>query len=320
MFEYCNFRKIGYALFAGLVVLAITACSGDHEKINSQLARVLGDQPLFSAESSEAVLLRYKFNQGDSHSSRVEFILTTVSERGNYRKSGQQWIDMQVVYKVKSVDSDQSSVLEMMISRIQLKTTGIKNLDYDSTRDRQSSRPEYFMYNAMIDAPIILKINSRGKVLSLDVSRVREKVEKSGNTILLAHLKRMTADMTASAFVQLPEKSVKLGDEFEAGEIRSPIPNVGIMQINTRYKVLSVSADKQKVVLQPLTTYQIKPVKQSLVSMEIKQAEVKAWVLFSVSEGNVLKSSSKIVMSSLAKVQGSNIITRMESSIRYLHN
>jgi len=321
-----SYVQTGSVLVAKLLLalslsVMLFACSKEEAPIQSQLGKILGDQPIFSSLSKDAVLLRYKHKVGQRREGHVEFVMTTTSDigQGQRKQSIKMLVEMHVRYLVKAVAANGDSDIEMKIIKISAKSKGVKSLDYDSDRDKAKDKPEFGLFKVLILTPIDLKVNNRGKVLSMSIAQIEKKVKKLGNKIVLAHLKRTTHDLTNSAFVVLPENKVKIGDEIEAGVIKSAIPNVGTMNMVTKYKVLAISSDNKKVILQPLISYNIESKRQSIVKMDIVSTKLQAWILFGIDEGDVLKSSAVVDMKIVANTQGTKVFTTVHSVVRYVN-
>ncbi len=303
-----------------LLVFVFVSCSSSDESFNINLEQILGDQPIFKSQSKEAVLLRYKFKTGKSYSSDVVFFMNTVSKQGRRTQSNQTLMNMQVKYRVKSQSEAKISNIEMLISRLKMTSKGLKKINYDSARDKSNKKPEFAVFNAIVGTPIDLKIDDRGKVLSVSLLKIEEKIKKTGNKIVLQHLQRTAKELTLNSFIALPKKSIRAGERIKVGGVKTPLPNVGQVKMDTEYKVIAVSGDKKKVILQPLVKYTIEPSKQSKLPMKINKANMKAWILFSIEKGDVLKSSAKINMSVSSLIGNSRIDTQFETAVSYTNH
>ena len=313
------FRMGIFGVMVILCLIALAACSKTETNFTSALAKQVGNQPRFSSTSNEPVLLRYKFKPGETREGHYEIIFNVTSSRGNRSQQIKMLLDLRARYKVKAVNADGDATVDLSYSRIIVRSMGPRQVDYDSNRDKASKKAQFAAYNSLLDTPMELTIDPRGKIKSVDVSALEKKINALGNKAMASHFKQTSQEITHSAFVALPKDPVKTGDLINVGSLSSPLPNVGKMTMKTQYKVLAVSGDKKRVLLQPITKYSIQAVKNAPFKSRIHDMKLAAWVLFDREIGNVIKSAAKVKLRQISDIQGTKVIIDSLSEVRFVN-
>lgn len=276
-------------------------------------------RPRFSSTTREAVLLRYKLKPGQVFVMDLDAEIKTelrVPGRGNVKIP----IDMTMAAKceVERVAANGDASAVMTFTRITLDSSGPATLSYDSDADGDAVMPQLKHLATLVHNPIPVKVTELGKVLDMDMHVLYDAMRRAGAAAMMQELKNTADQMVQSTFVQLSPDPVKAGDTYDAGEIVQVVPQVGEMHNAISYEILSVSADRTKALLRPMSTFELKPLAGAPVNVKLESGHMDGWILFDLERGNIMRSAARVVtvMSISAGGQTMPVTTEVEFKYR----
>jgi hypothetical protein len=240
------------------------------------------EMPGFKTYSNDPVLFRYKHTVGQRVSLDLDLNITMNIKIGDKGMDVDVAMKMAGYYTVKEVASNGSTLVDYIFTRIIVKSKSPAPMEYDSDKP-DSSTKEFTAFQNLLNVPIIMKIDPRGKVLSTDINPIMQAIAKASSTIKTAEIEKQVHDFTKSTFIQLSEKPLKKGDLYDAGNIVNDIPVLGSMTVSVQYKVAAVSGDKKLAILEPLVDIQLK-------GLDMSKSGLKGWILFDLEKGNIVRS------------------------------
>jgi hypothetical protein len=192
-------------------------------------------------------------------------------------------------YEVLSVESNGDFKVKMTYNRLVAKVFGPEERNYDVSE--ASADPAMKPLAAALKAPVLVRMSATGQLLEMDMKATRDAMEKVGNKEAAESLTQATAEILQTSFTRIPEKPVKAGDGFDAGEIAKTMRGVGDVKANVRYEVLSVSADKKQVLLRAKGAFKAVQAKDKTETRKVDSGTVDGWLLFDAAAGNLTRSA-----------------------------
>lgn len=275
------------------------------------------DAPKFDSTSDEAVLLRYRFAEGDSFPIHMNMDITMNMDMGGMKMEMPMKMTMDGASKITSVIPEGDFNAEMVINRVTMNmdAMGMK-MEFDSSKTPEPREPQYKPLVAMVGKPIKLTLSPLGKVSNVDAAAITDAM-KQANPVTGDPSMQQFDQMLNSSFIVLPENPVKAGETFDSGEIIQDIPEMGEMRFRVQYKVLAVSGDKDQVLLEPIMDMAIKPSENAKAPMDAKLNKAGGWMLFDVSRGNVAQSSLAMDMTMQIEQMGQKVNMIMNTKAAY---
>ncbi|MEN6450470.1 MAG: hypothetical protein ABFC96_08270, partial [Thermoguttaceae bacterium] len=183
------------------------------------------------------------------------------------------------------------------INRIVMSVTGPQEFTVDTEKPATEGMESTAVkpLEAMVKVPVTAKISPTGKTEDVDIKALIKSIEKTGTPGAADSLKESGAEWLRSSFAPLPEKPVKQGDIFDAGEMIKKMPQ-GEVNLKLRYEVLSVSADKKQALLRPKADIKLVPNPKASVSIALDSSSMDGWLLFDIEKGVVAQSKTNLKM------------------------
>ncbi len=190
--------------------------------------------PAFNSTSNEPVLLRYKLKAG-----QVEKVVLDMDVAA---RQGDQHLDIAIRTEakvaVKEVDDEGNISALVKITRMTLKMSGPKEVEFDSDKP-DDDNPQFKAVSAMINVGIPVKISPIGKMLETDLEPLQLAARRAGDAALAKSLEDSTNKMVEGTFVELSEKPVKVGDTYKSGTV----VDEKFMKMRMSYRIRSASGD-----------------------------------------------------------------------------
>lgn len=263
----------------------------------SDLRHAFPEMPRFDTRSSSPVLMRYKFKSGETTRMTLDLDMDNSILLMNRKADMHMLISMDAKYTVKSVAENGDAWADFTITKMTMKATSPASptgITFDSDKEQQDTDPKLAALKVFVKTTIPVKVSSIGKILDMNLDPVREAITRAGEAAELLDFCKTADKAMKSSFTQLSLKPVRPGDIYEAGTIVEKHDNLGEMCLTARYKVLAVSGDGQRVLLQPLGNMSLKPVSGNTGTMKVrmKKGTVDGWLLFDVGKGNMVRSAA----------------------------
>ena len=279
-------RPIHAFFWACPALLLLTSAGTAWEKDPLKLENV----PKFDSTSNEPILLRYKLKPG-----QVEKIVVDM-EMNMHIKQGAQEFTMKIAMRIEAkdavsaVDAEGNMTGVVKITRMKMKVAGPKEVEFDS--DKPTDDPNFKGVTAMIGVGIPCKISPVGKMLETDLDPIRQAARRANDAALAKSFEDSAKQMFDGTYIQLSEKPIKAGETYKAGTIVSDK-----VKIHNSYKVLSVSADKTKTLLEPVAVLEMAPgAFPPGVDVKMKTQRVAGWLLFDLQKGHLSKGEIRMLM------------------------
>jgi hypothetical protein len=263
----------------------------------SALRKAFPEMPQFDTRSSHPVLMRYKFKNGETVRMSMDLVMNNNIWLMDRKADMHMLISMAAEYTVKSVDENGDAWADFTITRMTMKAmspASPSGITFDSDKEQQDADPKLAALKVFVKTTIPVKVSSVGKILDMNLDPVHEVMARAGEAAAVLDFGKTADKAMKSSFTQLSLKPVRPGDIYEAGTIVEKLENLGEMSLTARYKVLAVSGDGQRVLLQPLGNMSLKPVSDNTgnMKMSMKKGTVDGWLLFDVEKGNIARSEA----------------------------
>lgn len=273
------------------------------------LALLLPLAPAWAAPQ-EKVELKWKFKAGET--------LTFKSAQKNVTSFGGQSMEQEQIqtylFGVKEVDAAGAAVIDMKISAIAVKSSGLQEMEWDSEKDKDApADPQAAMLAKMVGQSFTVKMAPSGKVLDVKgMDKLLEAVLKDMGPemqIAAAQLKEMFSNdaykgMMQQMAPQLPEKPVGKGDTWTS-DFTLKFPMMGGLKFSISSKLEDLKGDEAHISQDIKLEMKADDAKDNPLAglMEIKGAKGKASSVFSVSRGLFLTQKSSMEMTIAANGQ-----------------
>jgi hypothetical protein len=256
-------------------------------------------------------LLRWKFKEGDS----MNYVMQRASE-AKIDLSGSQiefnsGMTFDTSWKIKSVDSDGSAVVEQTLDRIQLKMDSPLGggLNYDSkvpgSGEGQVWEMMGPMFEAMVGQTFSMKVSPIGKVTDIKIpekiaAQLAKAAANPGRRNPLGAMGGMglseasIKEMLERSFVLLPEKAVA-ADVTWKQNFEEAMKGAGVKKTEITYSTTeSETADGHKVQkIAAKTELTFEPEENPMADIEIDDQEGTATIAFDVDAGRTVKLDGK---------------------------
>jgi hypothetical protein len=177
---------------------------------------------------------------------------------------------------VKGVDAKGDLALVEKITRMKMKIEGPQTVEIDTDKPGNDDTPEFKALAALVNVNIPTRMSPVGKLLETDLEPLRLAIRKANNAAFEKSIEDSFAKMFEGTFVQLSQAPVKTGDTYKAGTIVEDK-----VKIHVSYKIGPVSADKNKVIMEPTGVLELAPgAFPEGVDAKIKSQRLVGWVLF----------------------------------------
>jgi hypothetical protein len=300
-----TFLCISVLLMAFLAVVPNSQASSRAAKkivmSESALRKAFPEMPRFDSRSSRPVLMRYKFKNGETVRMTMDLVMDNSIWLMERKADMHMLISMAAEYTVKSVAENGDAWADFTITRMTMKAASPESpggITFDSDKEQQGADPKLAALKILVKTTIPVKVSSIGKILDMDLDPIHEAVARAGEAAAMLDFGKTADKAMKSSFTQLSLKPVKPGDIYEAGTIVEKLENLGEMSLTARYRVLAVSGDGQRVLLQPLGKMSLKPVSENsgTMKMSMDKGNVDGWLLFDVEKGNIVRSAAASCM------------------------
>lgn len=304
----CTTPRRGLGVLALALVLGATAGCGGKKR-----ADMPPGCPKFSTTSDQPVTLRYKFQPGQKVKMDVDMDMSMRMSGEGQKLNIEMPMKIEGIYEVKGIDEDGNAEVVTTITRMKMKVTGgPQDISFDSATG--SSHPQFKPLMKMLDVPIPVKVSPAGKLLEANLDALRD---AAGGAASAAEAIKNMEKVQQSSFVPLPDKPVKAGDTYDAGEIVQDMPNVGKMKTRTSYKVVSVSGDKKQVILRPSADFSLDTSAGGKAKVTLEKGNMDGWLLFDIEKGNILRSSAVVQMAMKMSVGGKTMRMNLDAEVKY---
>jgi hypothetical protein len=236
-------------------------------------------KPVFKQTTADSVLLRYKFAPGW----KTVFAMTVDTAMSMKSDAETQLFKITIIleghYTVRDALPDGGANLEIIYTRFAMKGSGPQGNTIDS--EDPTSAPEGLdMLKMFVDKPILITIDSRGQVKSMNVDAVVKALQDAGKGDQAEQVKSQLQEYVNNGFTVLAEKPVKAGDLFTVGEKTNEVAGLGRLTIRRKYRVAAVSADKKQALLEPADEIESDKI-------DMSKSTSTGWLLFDLENGDV---------------------------------
>jgi hypothetical protein len=273
------------------------------------------------AVPQDKVRLAWKFKEGQT--------LVFRSAQKNITSFGGQSMEQEQVqtfaFGIKTVDAQGAADVEMKVTAIAVKASGIQEMEWDSEKDKEApENPQAKMLSRMIGQAFQMKMAPSGKVLEVKgMEKLLETMLKDmGPEAQMAamQLKQMFSDdaykgMMQQMAPQLPETPVAKGDTWKS-DFTLKIPMMGGLKFAITSRLADFKGDEAHI--EQDISMEMKenadPDNPLAGFMEIKGARGKAASVFSVGRGLFLTQTSSMEM--VISANGQEIPVRTEGTFK----
>lgn len=217
-------------------------------------------------------------------------------------------------YNIISVDKEGNAEIDMKISRITMKMDGPMPMEFDSAKGAENIDPAMKPLMAMVNTPMKAKVSSKGKTLEIDIEPLKKALGADGEMVL-TELKKTTDELMRGSFVALPDQPVKAGDTYDGGSYSQSMGGMGEMKAQITYKVLAVSADKTRVLLEPTITFDTQ-MAAGVPGLKMSNDGQQGWMLINLATGEA-KSAMNMCLSMSVEQGDQKMETKMIMKIAY---
>jgi hypothetical protein len=240
--------------------------------------------PVLPDSSNQSVLLRYKYTTGKKNNQHttVVMLIELDMDGQNEPMNIDMKMDITGSYTVEKIFSDGGMEVHFVFTRLVVSTSSLVGWKFDSD-EKEDPKPEFSKLRRFLNVPVIMKIDARGKTLSVDTSLIEAAMAEAGDEATPEEIKAQVDNFTKSTFIMLPEKAVKTGDIFDAGALDQDIPGLGTLTTQSRYRVAALSRDRKKMILEPVITV-------AMEGTDMSHSSIKGWMLFDTEKSVVEKS------------------------------
>lgn len=267
--------------------------------------------PSFSETTDEAVKLAYNYTEGDS----AHMVMETEM---NMEMMGQKMpmkMTMESDYTIDEITETGNAIMSVKFTRVAVSMEGPQPMKFDSDNpEDMESSPGAEAFTVLLNNKILSEVTTKGKVVEMNMDAIMNQLPEGQAAQIKGQLESMSDQFAQNAFIALPEEPVKEGDVYDAGTIETG--NAGMqMNVDMKYKVLSISADKRYVVLEPDGKFNLKGMQEG-VEMKAEDNTIGGWVLFDMERGFLQRSNMLMSMNMTANQMqmkiDMNIKMRME--------
>jgi len=260
-----------------------------------------GGRPKFATTSQEPILLRCRLVEGQTLSLAVEMEMTVRVSVGDEKMEMPALAEFGLTLTVHSVDDDGVADVTTVVPSLEVTTTPPDGpeITYNSEVDAKPDDASLAVFAALVGVPVKGKVNSLGEWLELDTEPMLAALREAGPPAVTADaLEQMMEQFPGNALMRLPGGPIKPGEVYDAGQLDIATPGLGTMRTDIRYKLLEVSGDGKRAVLEPIMTSTFEPDAGSPAQMTIEDKGGSGWVLIDVATGQLLESkvSTSVLM------------------------
>ena len=295
-------------------VIAALAATGCGSKKGSLACKSSAPRPQLQGSSNDAVLLRYKFTAGEKIGMDM-----SVGMHMNIKApdmSGDADVKMVMGMEMEFTDVSGDTVTgTTAFTKMTMDMNmpgGAGSVHWNS--DEAGGNPALDSLKAMIGPRMPIKMTTRGELISLDWGPVKAAMEQAGAPASMTD-QLTNDDSLKSALVMLPEKPVKVGDEWDGGEMKKDMNGMMSMNVKYKYKLVALSADKKKAILEGTPDLDIKG--GGMLDIKSQKLGSDAWIEYDVDSGNIDDANIKLCMELGAEAQGEHADMTMDMDAQY---
>ncbi len=267
-----------------------------------------GQEPLLRGVLTQPVTLRYAFTPKGPQRRSLEVHLVAYAGKEPGAKGpsdekkplAQQRIAVEFEYALNACDAKVLCDLRLIVKRV--RAGGHSGNHYDSNSKTVQTQLAPLTYNALIDTPIPVRVHALGKVESIDIKAVKDKLGKLATPPVMGLLNSLVQSLTNDLFIVFPEKPISLNETFESSELSTPFADLGVLKISRKYTLKGVSEDGGQVLLRTemsarlvTATGTVKNPQGYVITLE--GAKTKGWVLYGIKTQDILRSATDIEFS-----------------------
>lgn len=266
--------------------------------------------PKFSSTTKEPVTLSYNFVKNDSVS--LDMSYNMVMEMAGQKMPMN--MSMGIKYKILDVDSSNNARMCVEFTRMKLNIKGPQTLSFDSENQKDmQNNPAAKSFSFLLHNRIYMTISPKGKLIKIDMSRIFKNIPGKENEQIKKQIEQMSNQFSQNSFIPLPKNPVKEGDVYDVGLLHNNVSGMN-MDMKMKYKVLSVSSDKNYVLLAPEGKFSLGD--QGMDS-KIHDNKISGWVILNLKTGFMQASNMNMNMniSSTQMGQEMNMKVRMNMNV-----
>jgi hypothetical protein len=279
-------------------IAGVALAAGCGKKVGTLACKGSVPRPKLNGASTEPVLLRYRYKAGEKVGMDIALDMNMKIDGGGAHVKSIMKVIMGAQVEFTDATADQLTG-EMTFTR-----AGV-DVDMDGmpggggptsvhwTSDQDDGPEPLQALKAMIGPKIPVKISTRGELISADWHPVEDALRNAGAAPDMVD-SMANDEMLKSSFIMLPEKPVKVGDEWDAGELVKKVPPAGEMKVKYRYGVAAISADKKQVLLQANPAFSIDG--NGSIKIDTQKFGSDVWLQFDSDKGGVDEANIRLCM------------------------
>lgn len=292
-------------IFYALISLIAVACQTNKQEDKDQKTKTSEKQtsgvhinydtqdsiPKLSETSDQAVSLTYKFKKGDSSHVAMNYNM-------DVEMMGQKMpmtMVMESKYKITDITKTGNGAMDVWFTRLAMSMEGPQPMKFDTEKQEDlSNNPMAENLKVLLDHKIKTVVTPTGSIVDFNVNTLTEELSQGNAAQISDQISSMADQFPQNTFITLPEKPVKQGDQFDAGSIETG--SIGMnMDVDMKYKVLEVGAEKRFVILGINGTFQMKA-REDGIEMNSSGNQIKGWIVFDRKKGMMVKAKRTMDM------------------------
>ncbi len=238
----------------------------------------LDNLPSLGATTPDAVVMRYKLKAGQTLKSVAKVEGLVRMEIAGEDLTIKTTMQIDSTSKITAVDQQGNASITDKITRMLMKITGPVELEFDTNKPSDDENLKPLL--AMINVEIPSKVSPLGKISDVNLDSLREALQKAGGEAMAKEMESSIKKSTSNTFVGLSEAPIKAGETYKAGVI-----DQDKMKMNMSYKVLAVSKDKSKALLEPIVSLELVAGAFPGIEAKMKSQRCSGWLLFDIEKG-----------------------------------
>ncbi len=257
---------------------------------------VISAPPVFDGASTDPVELRYAFVRGQRTQVTAEH-RTRVESRRQGATTDERTITLEgtVVWTSGETDGRFQGRLELSkisVDRASVTSEGRGPENHETVHwrsdDPSSPAGDNAPLAALLPVPLTFTISAHGELLASSIQTYQDLLvgQKAVPALLVAFSRD---EVFRTMFARLPDKRVKVGDTWRAGELVRRFPGFGDLSAKFDLRVQAISKDGQQVLLQAAPELSLDLA--GTVTLRSKQTALAMWSQFDVGRHEITASA-----------------------------
>ena len=275
----------------------------------------LSDEAFEKAYSAKAdigpgggsAIMRYKFQKGQVMRFIIDVRVLNKVVSGGPPLEIPITIYIAANYVVDSVTPQGQAAITMKITDMLMKADMAPvgdNFSYDSSVDKDPQDPAMKVLAALIGAPMTMKITPRGEISDMDLTEFEKALALTGDDAPPTFISQIMDQLKMRTFTVLPEAAIAAGQTYNAGDFSVAIPDLGQLDVSSKYEIVDVSGNGKKVLLKPGGNIKLVPTAGAAGDFKLNDAIIDGLLVFDVEKGFFEGGKSSLIQDITIKAQG----------------